>query len=183
MKKVSLFEIFKIFFLIGIQLLGGGYVILPLLKRYIVEERNWLSEEELVDFFALSQCIPGIIAGNISMFAGYKAKKSLGAIVAILGIITPSFFSIIILANILVNVLDNEIIQDAFWGIRIAVVILIIMTIRDMWVKSINSKFTYLLFAFILLLLLLLPISPTIIIIISALISLIYGKIRGNNNA
>ncbi len=183
MKKVSLFEIFKIFFLIGIQLLGGGYVILPLLKRYIVEERNWLSEEELVDFFALSQCIPGIIAGNISMFAGYKVRKSLGAIAAILGIITPSFFSIIILANILVNVLDNEIIQDAFWGIRIAVVILIIMTIRDMWAKSVNSKFTYLLFAFILLLLLLLPISPTIIIILSALISLIYGKIRGNNNA
>lgn len=183
MKKVSLFEIFKIFFLIGIQLLGGGYVILPLLKRYIVEERNWLSAEELVDFFALSQCIPGIIAGNISMFAGYKVRKSLGAIAAILGIITPSFFSIIILANILVNVLDNEIIQDAFWGIRIAVVILIIMTIRDMWAKSVNSKFTYLLFAFILLLLLLLPISPTIIIILSALISLIYGKIRGSNNA
>lgn len=183
MKKVSLFEIFKIFFLIGIQLLGGGYVILPLLKRYIVEERNWLSEEELVDFFALSQCIPGIIAGNISMFAGYKVRKSLGAIAAILGIITPSFFSIIILANILVNVLDNEIIQDAFWGIRIAVVILIIMTIRDMWTKSVNSKFTYLLFAFILLLLILLPISPTIIIILSALISLIHGKIRGSNNA
>lgn len=183
MKKVSLFEIFKIFFLIGIQLLGGGYVILPLLKRYIVEERNWLSEEELVDFFALSQCIPGIIAGNISMFAGYKVRKSLGAIAAILGIITPSFFSIIILANILVNVLDNEIIQDAFWGIRIAVVILIIMTIRDMWTKSVNSKFTYLLFAFILLLLILLPISPTIIIILSALISLIYGKIRSSNNA
>lgn len=183
MKKVSLFEIFKIFFLIGIQLLGGGYVILPLLKRYIVEERNWLSEEELVDFFALSQCIPGIIAGNISMFAGYKVRKSLGAIAAILGIITPSFFSIIILANILVNVLDNEIIQDAFWGIRIAVVILIIMTIRDMWTKSVNSKFTYLLFVFILLLLILLPISPTIIIILSALISLIYGKIRGSNNA
>lgn len=183
MKKVSLFEIFKIFFLIGIQLLGGGYVILPLLKRYIVEERNWLSEEELVDFFALSQCIPGIIAGNISMFAGYKVRKSLGAIAAILGIITPSFFSIIILANILVNVLDNEIIQDAFWGIRIAVVILIIMTIRDMWAKSVNSKFTCLLFAFIFLLLLLLPISPTIIIILSALISLIHGKIRGNNNA
>ena len=183
MKKVSLFEIFKIFFLIGIQLLGGGYVILPLLKKYIVEERNWLTEEELVDFFALSQCIPGIIAGNISMFAGYKARKSLGAIAAILGIITPSFISIIILANILVSVLDNEVIQDAFWGIRIAVVILIIMTIRDMWVKSVNSKFTYLLFAFILLLLLLLPISPTIIIILSALISLIYGKVRGSNNA
>lgn len=183
MKKVSLFEIFKIFFIIGTQLLGGGYVILPLLKKHIADERHWMSEEELVDFFALSQCIPGIIAGNISMFAGYKVRGCLGAIAAITGIIAPSFLSIIILANILINVLDNVIVQNAFWGIRIAVVILIIMTIRDMWAKSVNSRFTYLLYSFILLLLLILPVSPTLVIILSALISFLYGKIRGNNNA
>lgn len=70
MKKVSLWEIYRIFFIIGTQLLGGGYVILPLLQKYIVKERSWISEEELIDYFAISQCIPGIIAGNISMFTG-----------------------------------------------------------------------------------------------------------------
>ena len=65
--KISLFEIFKIFFIIGLQLLGGGYVIVPLLQKYIVDERKWMSSEELIDFFAMSQCIPGIIAGKTSV--------------------------------------------------------------------------------------------------------------------
>lgn len=181
--KVSLFEIFRIFFLIGIQLLGGGYVILPLLKKHIVEERNWMSEEELIDFFAMSQCIPGIIAGNISMCAGYKARKTIGAIVALLGLITPSFISIIILANILTNIVNIPIVQNAFWGIRISVVILILITVKDMWEKSVNSKFTYFLFFFILAALVILPVSPTVIIIVSAIIALLHSKAGGNSNA
>lgn len=181
--KVSLFEIYRIFFLIGIQLLGGGYVILPLLKKHIVEERNWMSEEELIDFFAMSQCIPGIIAGNISMCAGYKARKTIGAIVALSGLITPSFISIIILANILTNIVNIPIVQNAFWGIRISVIILILITVKDMWEKSVNSKFTYFLFFLILFALMVLPVSPTIIIIVSAILALLHSKVKGDNNA
>lgn len=183
MQKVSLFEIFKIFFIIGLQLLGGGYVILPLLQKYIVEERKWLSEEELIDYFAVSQCIPGIIAGNISIFAGYKARKTLGAIMAIAGIIAPSFISIILLANILAGVVDNAIVQNAFWGIRISVIILILVTIKDMWKKSVNSYFTYALYFIILGAFIFLPVSPTIIIVSSAIIALTYSKIKGEKNA
>ena len=73
--NIKLFDIFKIFFIIGLQLLGGGYVIVPLLKKYLVDERKWLNEEELYDYFAMSQCIPGIIAVNISISCGYKLKK------------------------------------------------------------------------------------------------------------
>ena len=183
MQKITLFEIYKIFFLIGIQLLGGGYVILPLLQKYLVEERKWLTEEELIDYFAVSQCIPGIIAGNIAMFSGYKARKSFGALTAILGLITPSFFAIIILANILINFTDNIYVQKAFWGIRISVIVLILITVKEMWSKSVNSKFTYILFFIILLLLILLPVSPAIIIIISALTALLYSKIGEKKNA
>lgn len=182
MRKPSLTEIYKIYFLIGIQLLGGGYVILPLLQKYLVEERKWLTEEELIDYFAVSQCIPGIIAGNIAMFSGYKARKSLGALTAILGLITPAFFTILILANILINITDNKIVQNAFWGIRISVIVLILITVREMWNKSVNSKFTYSLFFIILILLLILPVSPTIIIIISALTALLYSKTGENKN-
>jgi chromate transporter len=181
MKKVTLFEIFKIYFLIGIQLLGGGYVILPLLKKYIVEERHWLNEEELIDYFAVSQCIPGIIAGNIAIFSGYKVRKTLGALMAILGIVAPSFLIIIILANVLINIVHFKLVQDAFWGIRIAVVVLILITVKDMWKKSVYSKFTYVLF-FVTACLLILPISPAIIIILAALTSLIYSKLKGNSN-
>ena len=115
--KKSLLEIYKIFFIIGIQLLGGGYVIVPLLKKYIVEERQWMSDEELVDFFAMSQCIPGIIAGNIAICCGYKTRGILGAIAAITGVITSPFICIIVLANVLSNIIDFPIIQNAFAGI------------------------------------------------------------------
>ena len=181
MQKVSLFEIYKIFFIIGFQLLGGGYVILPLLQKYIVEERKWLTEEQLIDYFAVSQCIPGIIANNIAIFSGYKARKILGAIMATLGIITPCFICILSLATLLTSAVENKIVQDAFWGIRIAVIVLILITIKDMWKKSVNSIFTYSLYFIILAGFILLPISPSIIIILSALFALLYT--RGKNNA
>ena len=183
MKKTSLLEIFRIFFIIGLQLLGGGYVIVPLLKKYIVDERQWLKEEELVNFYAMSQCIPGIIACNIATSAGYKTRGLLGALMALLGIITPAFIIIICLANILTTITDNEIVKNAFWGIRIAVIVLVLLTIKDLWTKSVNSKFAYIMFFTILLCLLILPISPTIVIILSAIIALLYGKVKGEKNA
>lgn len=183
MNKISLFEIFKIFLIIGFQLLGGGYVILPLLQKYIVEERKWLTEEELIDYFAVSQCIPGIIAGNIAIFSGYKARKFPGALMAILGITVPSFISIIILAKILTGIPENKYVQDAFWGIRISVIILILVTIKDMWKKSVNSVFSYLLYFLILGAFLFLTLSPSIIILLSALIAFVYTKIGGRENA
>lgn len=181
--KVKLFDIFKIFFIIGIQLLGGGYVIVPLLQKYIVEERKWLTEEELVDYFAMSQCIPGIIAGNIAIFSGYKARKFLGSIMAILGIVTPSFICIILLANLLTSVVSNPIVHNAFWGIRISVIILILVTIKDIWKKSVNSKFTYFMYFFILISLIILPVSPTVIIIVSALLAILHSKLEGRKDA
>ena len=183
MKKTSLWEIFKIFFIIGLQLLGGGYVIVPLLKKYIVDERQWLEEEELVNFYAMSQCIPGIIACNIATAAGYKTRGFLGALMAILGIIVPAFLIIVSLANILTTVTDNEIVQNAFFGIRIAVIVLVLMTVKDLWKKSVNSKFSYTMFFLILLCLLTLPVSPTFVIISAAVIALIFGKVKGEKNA
>ena len=177
--NATLYEIFKIFFIIGIQLLGGGYVIVPLLQKYIVEDRKWLTGEELIDYYAMSQCIPGIIAGNIAILSGYKARKIPGAIAAITGIVMPSFFSILLLAHVLMNIVDYPVIQNAFWGIRISVIILILITIKDMWKKSVNSKFTYFVFFFILVSLFILPVSPAIIIVFSAILALIHSKITG----
>lgn len=183
MKKVSLFEIFKVFFIIGAQLIGGGYVILPLLRHYIVEKRNWITEEELIDYFAVSQCLPGIIAANISVFTGYKVRKTLGAIMAIIGVILPSFIAILLLANLLLAVVDNKYVLNAFWGIRISVIILVILTIRDMWKQSVNSVFSYTMYALILLALLLFPVSPAIIVVFAALIAICYSNIKkGSKN-
>ena len=181
--NTSLFEIFKIFFIIGLQLLGGGYVIVPLLKKYIVDEHKWMSDEDLVDFFAMSQCIPGIIAANIATCAGYKVRKISGAIAALLGIIVPAFIIILLFALLMSNISEYKIVQAAFKGIRISVIVLIILTIKDLWGKSINSIFTYILFFTILLVLLVSNISPTLVILSSAIIALIYAKVKGVKNA
>lgn len=181
--NTSLFEIFKIFFIIGLQLLGGGYVIVPLLKKYIVDEHKWMSDEDLVDFFAMSQCIPGIIAANIATCAGYKVRKIPGAIAALLGIIVPAFTIILLFAILMTNISEYEIVQAAFKGIRISVIVLIILTIKDLWKKSVNSLFTYILFFIILIVLLISKISPTFVILLSAVIALIYGRFKGVKNA
>lgn len=181
--NVSLFEIFKIFFVIGIQLLGGGYVIVPLLKKYIVDGKHWIKEEELIDFFAMSQCIPGIIAANIAVCTGYKIRGIIGAVCALFGIILPCFLSIIILAELLNGFIDYPIIQSAFKGIRISVIVLILATIKDLWKQSVNSIFTYSLFIIIVILLFILPASPSLIIVCAGLAAFIYEKCRGVKNA
>ncbi len=176
--NISLFEIYKIFVLIGLQLLGGGYVVLPLLQKYIVQDRKWITEEELIDYFALSQCLPGIIAGNISIFTGYKIRKTKGALIAVLGITTPSFLIILLLVNLINGIANYEIIQNMFWGIRISVIVLVILSVKEMWEKSVNSLFSYILFGLILFAILFLPVSPTILIVSSTIISYVYFSIK-----
>ena len=101
MQKVSLLKLYFIFVKIGAILLGGGYVILPIMLSEFSEKRNLVSKEEIIDYFALSQSLPGIIAANISMFVGYKIAGKIGSILGMLGIITVPFLIIIILASIL----------------------------------------------------------------------------------
>lgn len=171
--KISLFEIFKIYFIIGLQLIGGGYVILPLLKKYLVEDKKWVKEEQLIDWLSLSQCLPGIIALNISVFSGYSLRKIKGAITAIFGLLLPSFLIILSIATGLSNFQDNKFIQDAFFGIRLSIIVLIFSMIYDIYKKAIITKFSNFLFIFILILILSTNLSPTILIIISILIALI----------
>ena len=180
--NTSLFEIFKVFFIIGIQLLGGGYVIVPLLKKYISDERGWMSEEEIADFFALSQCMPGIIAGNISVCAGYKARGISGAAAALFGIILPCIISIVILAEILTSLADYPIVQNAFKGIRASAAVLIILTVKELRRTSLNSVFTYLLAAAILAALFFTPVHPACAMLFAGVFALLYGRAAEKQN-
>lgn len=179
--KISLFEIFKIYFIVGLQLIGGGYVILPLLKKYLVEDKKWVKEEELIDWLSLSQCLPGIIALNISIFSGYNLRKLKGAIAAIFGLLLPSFLIILLIATFISNFQDNKFIQDAFFGIRLSIIVLIFSMICDIYKKAVLSKFANFLFLLILILILSTNLSPTILVIVSILIALI--KNMGVKNA
>ena len=175
--KLSLLKLYLIFVKIGAILLGGGYVILPILIDEICSKRKLISESDLTDYFAISQSLPGIVAANISMFTGYKLCGKLGAISAMLGIITIPFIIIIILASVFSMLVNNQYINGFFWGIGIAVIILIVLTIREMWQKSVRDNFFYLIFFMSLVALIYFKLSPVNVIIIFCIIGVILKTI------
>ena len=174
MKKTSLLNLFFIFIKIGAILLGGGYVILPILENEFVEKRKLIEHDDLINFFALSQSLPGIIAANISMFIGYKLCGKRGALVAMLGIIFVPFITIVLLASIINSISSNTLVQSALWGISIAVIALILLTIREMWQKSKKDYYFYTIFIFAFLALLFLDFSPIKTILIFSVLGILY---------
>ncbi|MGM9798988.1 MAG: chromate transporter [Parabacteroides sp.] len=116
--------LFLTFMKIGMFTIGGGYAMLPLIQREVVD-RGWMSKEEFVDIFAVAQSLPGIFAVNISIFVGYRLKKKLGGFICALGTILPSFMIILLIALCFTQVKDNVWVENAFKGLRPAVVALI----------------------------------------------------------
>ena len=116
--------LFLTFVKIGTFTIGGGYAMLPLIQREVVD-KGWLSKEDFIDLFSVAQSLPGIFAVNISIFVGYKLKKEPGGIVCALGSILPSFFIILAIALFFTHVQDNVWVEKAFKGLRPAVVALI----------------------------------------------------------
>ena len=173
---MNCYSIFKTFFKIGTLLLGGGYVILPLLKSEIVEKKRWISENDLYEYYAISQAIPGIIAANVSIFTGYKLLGQKGAVAAILGVICPAFVSIILIATLLNQLSSLNIMQNIFWGIGLGVIMLIFMAIREMWSKSVTDLFTCGVFLASFILAVCFRLSPALIVVIAVVSGIIYRR-------
>lgn len=176
--NIKLFDIFYIFFKIGIVLVGGGYVILPLLNSEIVKKKKWLNYDEILEKYCLSQCIPGIIVVNTALFVGYKLKGFLGAITAIVGVTISAFVIIILLANILSVIFHNKIVNNIFDYVNLSVIVLILITLKDMFPKCIVDKITFFLFILCLYLILGLKLSPFTVIFISIILGLIISLIK-----
>lgn len=177
MQKISLLKLFLIFVKVGAILLGGGYVILPILMNEFVEKQKLIKQDELVDYFALSQSLPGIIAANISMFVGYKLRGKLGSVIAMFGIVFVPFWIIVLLASILNSLTSNTYIQGVLWGVGIAVVALILLTVREMWQKSRRDFFFYFIFVSSLISLLFFDFSPIKSILAFTVLGLIYKRL------
>ena len=124
-KKVSLWQIFIVFAKIGAFTIGGGYAMIPLIETKVVEEKQWISREELLDLMAVAQSCPGIFAVNISIFIGNKLRGTMGALMATLGCILPSFLIILAIALFFRQFQDSPWVARAFRGIRPCVVALI----------------------------------------------------------
>ena len=136
----TFYNIFKTFFKVGTLLLGGGYVILPLLQSELVEKREWINEDELCEYYALGQSVPGVIAANTAVFVGYKLNKITGAIAALSGMTLPAFASILIMAKIMDEIVHLQFIKSIFWGVGIGVLVLIYLAVKEMWKKSIVDR-------------------------------------------
>ena len=118
-------ESFKTFFSIGLFTLGGGYAMIPLIEKEVVDKHNWMTRQEMVDLIAIAQSCPGVFAINISVFVGYKLRKTRGALCTALGAALPSFVIILIIAMFFHAFSDNKVVAAVFRGIRPAVVALI----------------------------------------------------------
>jgi len=136
----ELFDLFKTFFRIGGLTFGGGYAMLPMLEKEVVENRKWTTSEELLDYYAVGQTTPGVIAVNTATFIGYKVKGVIGAAFATAGVVFPSLVIIMIIATCLQNFAQYELVQNAFSGIRVVVAALILNTIIKLWKNSIVDK-------------------------------------------
>lgn len=174
--KIRLSELFLVCVRIGALLLGGGYVIVPLLVSEFSEKRNWLTREEIIDFYAMGQCIPGIIAPNTIMLAGYKLRGKTGAFCALLGLTLAPFVAILALASFVSVLLKSVIMNDIFWGVNVAIIILIILTVKEVWGVSVVDRLTFLFFI-IAFLMCVFGISPAIIIVLAIICGLLRSKI------
>ncbi len=168
-----LLDIYWSFFKMSGVTFGGGYAMLPILKSQVVAAKNWLSEEELLDYYAMSQALPGIIAVNVSIFTGYQLKKISGAIAAALGVVSPCIIIITILANFLTGVMEVEIVSHALAGISICVCALISHSLIGMWKKGVKDKITMVICIITLILSVVTDLSPIVFIITSAVIGII----------
>ena len=175
----ELFDLFWTFAKIGSITFGGGYAMLPIIQREIVEKKKWATETEVIDYYAVGQCTPGIIAVNTASFIGYRLKGNMGGIIATLGVVFPSLVIIMVIAAFLKNFSEFAVVQHAFGGIRVAVVALIISSIIKLWKSSVKNYIGVLLALAAFILGALLQISPIYIVIGAAIVGLLTKNKKG----
>ena len=168
--KVSLWQIFAVFAKIGAFTIGGGYAMIPIIQNEMAR-RGWISEEELPDIVALSQSAPGVLAVNISIFAGYRMRGVKGSIAATLGSITPSFLFILAIAMLFTAFKDNPWVEKAFKGIRPVVISLIAVPMVNMAKKCCKTWWAWLLAVAALVLVAFLNVSPIYILLCVIVVS------------
>ena len=168
-KIKNLFNLYFSFAKIGTFTIGGGLAMIPMMQSELIEKRKWITDEELIDYYAVGQSTPGIVAVNVATFVGYKQMGIIGGIFATLGMVTPSLVIIMILASLINSINDFPIIQKALKGINVAVAALLTSTIINFMKKTIK-KFTNAIFMMISFLLVFVFKLPSFWIILFALL-------------
>lgn len=179
MKK--LFEIFLVFFKIGSFTIGGGYAMIPLMEKEVVDRKGWIDRKDFVELLALGQSAPGPIAVDTAVFVGYKVAGIWGSIFAVLGCILTAFIVILVFAIYYMGVKDSLIVKRIFLGIRPAVVALIAVPVLRMGKSSNINRKNIFIPILVVIFIVLLKVNPIYIVIVAALGGLLYGVIKEGN--
>lgn len=163
------------FFKIGIMTFGGGYAMLPMIQREVVEKRGWATEAEILDYYAIGQCTPGVIAVNTATFIGDKRKGVLGGFLATFGVVLPSLIIISLIASVLTRFAEIEVVQHALAGIRVAVVVLVGFSVWKLIKSGVKGTFGWCVFVLTFLVSALFELSPVIVVLVSAVAGLVAG--------
>lgn len=174
----GLWELFWVYAKIGVMTFGGGYAMLPILQREIVENRGWATDGELADYYAIGQCTPGIIAVNTATFVGHKRRGVAGGVAATLGLVFPSLVIITVLAGLITNFSDIPAVQNAFAGIRVCVSVLIFNAVFKLWKGAVSGRITFLIFLAVAVLSYFFKVSPVILVVAAAVIGIVWELFR-----
>ncbi len=168
-----LWDLFWTFAKMGVMTFGGGYAMLPLLQREVVDNKHWANEEELMDYFAIGQCTPGIIAVNTATFIGQKQAGIWGGILATLGVVFPSLIIISALAGVIEAFSHLAWVQNAFGGVRICVCVLILNAVVKLYEKAVVDKWTFAIFLLVTLGSTFTSLSPVLFVLAAAALGIV----------
>jgi len=175
----ELLDLFLTFAKVGAMTFGGGYAMLPILQREVVENKGWATDEELTDYFAIGQCTPGVIAVNTATFVGQKKRGIAGGILATLGVVLPSLLIITALAGVIARLSHLALVQHAFAGIRVCVCVLIFNAVVKLWKSAVKDRWALLIFLAVFAGAVFLDLSPVIYVLAAAVTGILIEVIRG----
>ena len=171
-------DLFVSWFKMGLFTFGGGYAMLPMIQKEVIEKHGWATESEVMDYYAIGQCTPGIIAVNAATFIGYKVKGVSGGIVATLGVVSPSLIIIFLISTLITNFSELEVVQHALRGIQVAVCVLMFVAIEKLLKNGVKDLPSAIIFLVALVLSLFTNLSTVILVIMAAIAGYVLYVVR-----
>ena len=177
----QLWQLFLAFAKVGVMTFGGGYAMIPILEREIVDNHGWATNEELMDYYAVGQCTPGVIAVNTATFIGYKTAGVPGGVIATLGVVFPSVVIITLIAGLITRFADIPAVKSAFAAVRVCVCVLIFNSVLKLWKGAVKDKAALVLFLAVFLLSVFFDISPIVFVLLCGSAGILFKKmgVRG----
>lgn len=173
-----IWQLYWAWFRMGLFTFGGGYAMLPMIQKEVIDRYHWADEEEVLDYYAVGQCTPGAIAVNTATFIGYKVGGTAGGIISTLGVVTPSLLIISVIAALLQNFADYPAVQHALAGIRVAVCVLMFVSVEKLLKSGVKDFPSWIIFGAAFVLSYFTKISTVILVVLAGAAGLAVSSVR-----